>query len=255
MLRKRCIVGVIGGDDSNQAGAARKVGEAIAKAGHIILTGGEPKNTNDVKNAVLWGAAQAEGNVTGRPPVNARMIGILASGQGTVDWNNQDHPCRLILKTGLTSFERDPINGLTPDSMIVFQGGRGTLCELAYAAAANKPIRYYKSIRQLRHKTAEHLGDGILKDVFGEALRKYSVVEGETITFADLVCELLRALYAQESDDLSAEDLVRASLHDAYQGQTELGPITFPGLWGDVESSKARFVSVAERICRCGDES
>jgi predicted Rossmann-fold nucleotide-binding protein len=255
MFRKRCIVGVIGGDDSDQVGAAQKVGAAIAKAGQIILTGGEPKNTNEVKNAVLWGAAQAEGPVPGRSRVHARMIGILMSLQGTADWNNRDHPCRLILKTGLTSFERDPINGLTPDALIVFQGGRGTLCELAYAAAANKPIRYYKSILQLRNKTAEHLGDGALKDVFGEALQKYSVVGGKTIVFSDLARELSRALDAALSDDLSAEEIVRASVEDTFQGQTELGPIGFPGLWGDVESSKARFESIVQRICRCGDGS
>jgi predicted Rossmann-fold nucleotide-binding protein len=255
MIRRRCIVGVIGGDDSNQVEAAQRVGEAIARAGQIILTGGEPKNTNEVKNAVLWGAAQAEEAAFGRPPVHARMVGILKSSQDAVDWNDRDHPCRLILKTGLTSFERDPINGLTPDALIVFQGGRGTLCELAYAAAANMPIRYYRSIQQLRNKAAEHLGDGVLKSVFGEALEKYSVVRGRTIGFPDLIRELSGALDTAQSDDLSPEEIVRASVEDAFQGQTELGPVRFPGLWGDVERSKVRFESIAHRICRCGDQS
>jgi predicted Rossmann-fold nucleotide-binding protein len=120
MLRNRCIVGVIGGDESAQVGAARQVGAEIAKVGQIILTGGTPVNTNDVKNAALWGAHQAEKTGTGSSSVRARMIGILNSEQ--VDWNTP-HPCRLFLKTGLTSFERDAINGLTPDVLIVFQGG------------------------------------------------------------------------------------------------------------------------------------
>jgi hypothetical protein len=126
---------------------------------------------------------------------------------------------------------------------------------LAYAAAANMPIRYYRSIQQLRNKAAEHLGDGVLKSVFGEALEKYSVVRGRTIGFPDLIRELSGALDTAQSDDLSPEEIVRASVEDAFQGQTELGPVGFPGLWGDVERSKVRFESIAHRICRCGDQS
>ena len=254
MIRSRCIVGVIGGDDSNQVEAARRVGQAIARAGHIVLTGGEPKDTNDVKNAVLWGAACAEKSAPDNPRVQARMVGILKSAQGSVDWNDRDHPCRLILKTGLTSFERDPINGLTPDTLIVFQGGRGTLCELAYAAAAKKPIRYYRSLHHLRDKTAEHLGDGVLRKVLGEALKKYSVASGSTIAFSDLVRELSDALDTAHSDDLSPEEIVRASVEDAFQGRTELGSAEFPGLWGDTARTKVQFESIVDRICRCGDQ-
>ena len=60
MPRKRCIVGVIGGDESSQVDAALRVGGEVAKAHQIILTGGTPVDTDDVKNAALWGAHQAE---------------------------------------------------------------------------------------------------------------------------------------------------------------------------------------------------
>jgi hypothetical protein len=47
-LRKRCIIGVIGGDESHQVAAARKIGEEIARADQIILTGGRPEPGNEV---------------------------------------------------------------------------------------------------------------------------------------------------------------------------------------------------------------
>jgi len=152
-LRKRCIIGVTGGDESHQVAAARKIGEEIARADQIILTGGRPEPGNEVKNATLWGAHEAERSSTADNPVKARMIGILK--RGKLNWK-MPNPCRLFVQTELSSFERDPINDLTPDAIIVFRGGRGTLCELAYAAAASKPIAFYHSITQLQEKTAAY---------------------------------------------------------------------------------------------------
>ncbi len=242
--RKRCIVGVIGGDESVQIDSARKVGEEIANADQIILTGGRPVNTNDVKNIVLWGAHEAEKNAAVSRTVRARMIGVLKSKQ--VEWNT-DQPCRLILKTGLTSFERDAINGLTPDVLIVFQGGRGTLCELAYAAAARKPIRYYKSVDQLRRKTEEHLAHDVLRDVLNEATGKYPCVMGRNITSADLIEELHRELDMVQSDDLSPGEIVREAVALAFQNGTALGPTGFPGLNGETR----HFEDVVRGICDC----
>jgi predicted Rossmann-fold nucleotide-binding protein len=244
ILRKRCIVGVIGGDESVQVEAARQVGEEIAKASQIILTGGMPLDSNEVKNAALWGAHQAERRSRWFTSVRARMIGILKSKQ--VEWDTA-HPCRLFLKTGLTSFERDAINGLTPDVLIVFQGGRGTLCELAYAVAASKPIRYYKSVAQLRRKTEQHLADGLLNRVLEEALGKYPTVMGKTVSSADLIRELGRALDAATPDDLSPAKTVRDAVAEVFRNRVALGQTGFPGLGGEVQ----RFETTVKQISDC----
>lgn len=242
LLRMRCIVGVIGGDDSAQVEVAQQVGAEIAKAGHILLTGGTPIDTADVKNAALWGAHQAEKSLSPLAPVRARLIGILKSER--VEWD-MTHPWRLFLKTGLTSFERDPINGLTPDVLIVFQGGRGTLCELAYAATAGKPIRYYKSGDALKRKFKKHVADGVLKRVLEEALGKYSVVNGKTLTSADLIEELGRVLEDPRVEDLVAGEIVRQGVSDAFKNCVSLGPTGFPGLNGE----RKHFDSIVERLC------
>ena len=166
-----------------------------------------------------------------------------------MEWDT-DQACRLFLKTGLSSFERDPINGLTPDVLIVFQGGRGTWCELAYAAAAGKPIRYYKSVEALRRRVKEHVADGVLKRVLEEALGKYPDVLGKTVTCADLVREIGKALDSARDDDLSPGEIVRQAVSEAFQDRITLGPTGFPGLGGETQ----RFEAVVRRICDCGDK-
>jgi predicted Rossmann-fold nucleotide-binding protein len=243
MSRRRCIIGVIGGDESTQVRAAEKAGAAITRFGQIVLTGGEPIPAKEVKNAALWGALNEEKVSAGPGRSFARMIGILKGAGNEPEWNNYDHPCRLILKTGLTSFERDPINGLTPDALVVFQGGRGTLCELAYAAVALKPIFYYKAVEQLRRKTKEHLADGILDAVFKEALGQYSVAGERKINCSDLVKALSLELETAK-DSFEIEEIVSASIQTVFEGQHRLECTGFPGLHGE----KERFENIVENI-------
>ena len=247
LFRTRCLVGVIGGDDSVQSEAARQFGAEIVRAGQILLTGGTPVNTNEVKNAAMWGAMQAEERSAGEEPVRARMIGILNS--QTEDWDTS-HPCRLYLRTGLTSYERDAINGLTPDVLIVFRGGRGTLCELAYAAAACKPLRYYDSVEALRDKTQEHIADGALAPVLEEALRKYPVVLGREVSSQDLLRALCGALDGAKSEDFDPKRTIHQVVDDVFKHGPRLGPTGFPGLNGE----KRRFESLVESIGKCGSD-
>ena len=137
MHRRLCVIGVIGGNkNDDQYKEAQMVGKAIVEAGHIILTSGGPEHTHHIKDAALCGAVREESQ-SGKP---ARLVGILPRDKTFkewdrkhVNWGDDDdkkkHPYRLILETGLTSYERDPINGLTPDSLIIFDGGEGTLCD------------------------------------------------------------------------------------------------------------------------------
>jgi hypothetical protein len=244
--RERCIIGVIGGDESTQADAARRVGAEIARAGQILLTGGKPIDTNEVKNAAMWGAKLAQNGSTAEVPVVARMIGILNS--EAVEWNVPDS-CSLFLKTGLSSYERDAINGLTPDVLVVFRGGRGTLCELAYAAAASKPLRFYDSADALRGKTRKHIADGVLRPVLEEALIKYRVVNGKELTSQYLMQQLLNAVDAAQNEPLNSKLTVRHAVEDAFKGRTQLGESGFPGL----DRERSRFELLVQRIGHCSE--
>jgi predicted Rossmann-fold nucleotide-binding protein len=242
--RTRCIIGVIGGDESHEAPIARRIGEEIAVAGHIVLTGGKPEPGTEVKNATLWGAHQAELNASTERPVKARMIGILK--RGAPKWN-PPNPCRLILETGLSSYERDAINGLTPDAMIVFLGGRGTLCELAYAAAAGKPIAFCDSAAALYAKTEEHISDGVLESVFKEALGKYPYVSGKRLTPADLLTALQNALSFEPLSNTDPKQIVYTQIQRVFENVSTLGRTGFPGLNGEIE----RFEMAVQRMEDC----
>lgn len=248
--RARCIIGVIGGDDSAQTEAARQVGREIARTGQILLTGGEPVNNNDVKNAAMWGAKQAEDDFLRRAsssipgvPVRARMIGILKSER--VEWS-APNPCCLFLRTGLSSYERDAINGLTPDVLVVFRGGRGTLCELAFAAAASKPLRFYDSASALSKKTREHVKDGKLILVLEEALGKYRSIDGKDVTYQHLLQKLDAALDSARDETLDPRAIVAKAVSDAFRGGP-LGRCGFPGISGET----VHFEKFLERIDQC----
>ncbi|SIO02211.1 TIGR00725 family protein [Bradyrhizobium erythrophlei] len=124
------MIGAIGGDRHQDA--AKAFGKAVAEQGCILLTGGrELQESDEVKDAAMIGARSAE--ITGAV---ARLVGILPSEKES--WVATSR--RLFLDTGLKHNIRNVINGLTPDVLVVFGGGGGTLAEAAFAIAASKPI-------------------------------------------------------------------------------------------------------------------
>lgn len=137
MTRRRIVIGVIGGD--RQVEWARMFGRAVAEAGCILLTGGGDRNDQQVKNATFFGTNPPE-----QAAIAARAIGILPAEQGSdaVAWNYFAPP-HLLLETGLPHNVRNLINGVTPDVVVAFGGSRGTLAEMAFAAAARKPLYFY----------------------------------------------------------------------------------------------------------------
>ena len=96
--------------------------------------------------------AEHEGVTSGRI---ARLIGILPDGPRC--WDERDH-C-LFLRTNLNHKERDAINGVTPDVLIFFAGSSGTLCELAFALNAQKPVLFWRATQTLRNKHRLHAQD------------------------------------------------------------------------------------------------
>lgn len=112
MAQRRIIIGAIGGDGQKEAAVA--LGKAVAEAGCILLTGGELRDSDEVKDAAMLGAASTR--ATGSTP---RLVGIIPSNIPKWDESVEN---ALFLRTGLEHNFRNVINGLTPDVLIVFGG-------------------------------------------------------------------------------------------------------------------------------------
>lgn len=139
VARRIPVVGVIGGED--RSGCARSVGRELVKNRCVVLTGGCPiDGHNETKHAAMMGALDAEQLGEG----TARLIGIMPK-------NNTQNlifecltPRQLIIHSGLSSLDRDPINGITPDVLVCFDGGTGTLCELAFGLAFGREAIFHE---------------------------------------------------------------------------------------------------------------
>ncbi|CAF0753940.1 unnamed protein product [Didymodactylos carnosus] len=112
-MRRVSVVGVIGGDDGS--GCARLVGRELAKNGCVVLTGGCAKdNRSETKYAAIMGALDAEQCSEGL----ARYIGIMpGSTTGELRFECLS-PRQLVIHSGLSSMDRDPMNGITPDVLV-----------------------------------------------------------------------------------------------------------------------------------------
>jgi len=128
VARKPFIIGVMG-SHSNESPAvmedARRLGEAIARQGYVLLTGGGP----GVMKAACEGAYHAGGLV----------IGILP--------NDREHPLEkypnefvdIPIYTGMFD-ARNVINAKTPHVLVALSGGPGTLSEIAFALRTGTPV-------------------------------------------------------------------------------------------------------------------
>ncbi len=249
-MRKRAIIGVIGG--GNQETLARAVGAEISCQDQILLTGGTPAklvakvfggliDSSEVKFAAIDGACDAE------VPEHrvSRFIGILLGGIPE-DLLKDSNRHRLLYRTGLSGISRDPINGLTPDVLIVFSGGTGTLLELAYAATAKKPLLFAQSVIALKDKLTEHRKDGKLRMFLDEATQSYPTVNGQRIGHNDLDSLLECTLKCSEDFNGSPKELVVQAKNNAIAKplSEESG---FPGLPG-ITHSKERFEKLLKAL-------
>jgi uncharacterized protein (TIGR00725 family) len=129
---RRPIIGVFGGNkiEDHVVRAATALGGQIVLQDAILLTGGVP-GAKQVKQAAMQGALNARA-------AGARLIGVLKKESGPACTKTQ-----RFVTTGLSNAERNPINILTSDAVIVMTGDAGTLAELGFALAANKPIFFF----------------------------------------------------------------------------------------------------------------
>ncbi|MCX5853619.1 MAG: LOG family protein [Deltaproteobacteria bacterium] len=128
VTRKPFIIGVMGSHNDESPAVmeeARRLGEAIAGRGHVLLTGGGP----GVMRAASEGAYRAGGFV----------IGILP--------NDRRHPLEkypneyvdIPIYTGMSD-ARNVINAKTPHIIVALSGGPGTLSEMALALQSGTPV-------------------------------------------------------------------------------------------------------------------
>lgn len=128
VARKPYIIGVMGSHrDASPAVMedARRLGEALASRGYVLLTGGGP----GVMRAACEGAHKAGGLV----------IGILP--------NDKQHPLEkypnefvdIPIFTGMYD-ARNVINAKTPHVLVALSGGAGTLSEIALAIRTGTPV-------------------------------------------------------------------------------------------------------------------
>jgi predicted Rossmann-fold nucleotide-binding protein len=232
MSARRPILGVIGG--GKQRDLARQLGKAIGSAQSILLTGGEALETsNEAKDAAMVGVNEVKG----------RFISILPRTEEhpvVANWDD-DQSHFLKLRSGLTSEERDPINGLTPDALFVLIGGSGTLCELAFAVAGGKGLIFLDSSAIMLDKFKERSGiGGALDEVLKAALGKFPGADDNGQYHIDELKRSLGVVLRCAVDAYGAPDEIVKHVANHYASK-QLGDTGFPGLLPDVEGTKQRF--------------
>ncbi|MFB0517435.1 MAG: TIGR00725 family protein [Candidatus Neomarinimicrobiota bacterium] len=123
-MNRSPIIGVMGGSEVSHeiADLAYELGEALAREGWIVLSGG--RNTG-VMAAVSKGAARAGGLV----------VGILPDR----DLSQASPHLTIPIRTGLGD-GRNILNILSSDVVVVLPGGAGTMSEIALALKNDKPL-------------------------------------------------------------------------------------------------------------------
>lgn len=154
-MPRRLIIGVVGGNKLNGAverhivESARECGGAIVRKGALLLTGSWPGPVGkpEVKRAAMLGAIEAMPG----PGDPARIVGIIPKGEIVGQaWAAEAMARQWMINTSLSSAGRNPINGMTPDLVIAFPGGKGTASEVAFALAAERKVFYAPSDLLLR---------------------------------------------------------------------------------------------------------
>jgi uncharacterized protein (TIGR00725 family) len=125
--RKPFIVGVMGGHEAPPEilAEACRIGEAIAKRGHVLLTGGG----GGVMKAASEGASRAGGLV----------LAVLPSDRTRPLEGYPNEFVDIAICTGMAE-ARNAINAKTPRVIIAIDGGWGTVSEIALAMRNGTPV-------------------------------------------------------------------------------------------------------------------
>lgn len=124
-MPKRIQILIIGhntnGCTEEHSKIAYETGSEIAKAGHVLITGG----LGGVMDAASHGAFDAQGLTVGIIPQD--------------DASMANPYCDIVIPTGM-GLTRDFLNALTADGIIIIGGGSGTLSEICAAYMHKKPM-------------------------------------------------------------------------------------------------------------------
>jgi uncharacterized protein (TIGR00725 family) len=125
--RKPFIIGVMGGHNAPPAvlEEAFRLGEEIARRGHVLLTGGG----DGVMEAASKGACSGGGLV----------IAILPSERNRPSPGYPNPYVDIPVYTGMAD-ARNAINVKTPHVVVALSGSAGTLSEIALALACGTPV-------------------------------------------------------------------------------------------------------------------
>jgi predicted Rossmann-fold nucleotide-binding protein len=224
--RRIPLVGVIGGED--RSGCPRLVGRELIKNNCAILTGGCPIGDLDqTKNAAILGALDAEQHGEGI----ARFIGIMPEIGKQCFSIECLTPRQLLIHSGLSSLERDPINGTTPDILVCFDGGPGTICELAFGIAVGRQAIFHEhSAQNLLEQCIKTRRDEI-KQILSAVDKKWrthlNLPDGGGDAIMNILTDYLRKA-ADRVPMTSATEIVQATLQILPKQLSDIP--SFPGV-------------------------
>ena len=138
-MPKRIQILIIGHNTNGCTGEhsriAYETGSEVAKAGHVLITGG------------LGGVMEAASH--GAHDSNGLSVGIIPQGDASM----ANGYCDIVIPTGM-GLTRDFLNALSADGIIIIGGGSGTLSEICAAYMHKKPM---VAIRNLGGVTAQFI--------------------------------------------------------------------------------------------------
>lgn len=123
------IIAVVGGSSRVPDDVLRDAGKLGAEiALHaILLTGGDGRNPETVKDAAVLGARGASSS--------ARIISILKDAGGL-------SPGSSTIRSGM-DHGRNVLNAVAGDAMVALEGGAGTLSEVAFAQMTGRRVIFF----------------------------------------------------------------------------------------------------------------
>lgn len=127
---------------------------------------------SQVKRAAMRGAVSAH-SIQG---IFARFVGVLPKSEAR-EFKTEPSTQRLV-PTPFSSGERNPINAMASDAMLVFEGGEGTLAELGFALTVQRPIFFVGSVVALRASFNETETITRLKNLLEQGLKKFPAIGG-----------------------------------------------------------------------------
>jgi uncharacterized protein (TIGR00725 family) len=154
-------VGIIGDSDEIKTlnDIAEELGKLIALSGYSLVTGG--------REGVMGAASRGASSVSPRPET-ARVLGILPG----LKKNEGNKHLDYVIPTGI-GWARNQIVVLSSDIVVAIGGSSGTLSEIAYAWAYNKPVLAF----DIKHGWSTKLAGKKIDDRRNDSVIKVSTPE------------------------------------------------------------------------------